>query len=276
MKILIDDPDDVRINVFQGLRDHVLRQRRERPGGDMAGIFICEGDIPVGRALFAGYELQSVLVDAKRKKPMPGEISDDVVVYQATPEVLQRITGYNLHRGCIACFKRKDLLTDDEVLDQVEPQETLLIAEGINNPTNMGVILRCAAGLGVGGLLMDSSCSDPLYRRSVRVSMGEAFLLPYARLESWPQDLQKIKDADYEIWALTPSEKSESLQSIKKTSGKKIALMIGTEATGLTDQALEISDRHVKIAMSGRVDSINVGAASAIAFYAAQSLSGQI
>jgi len=273
MNILISDPDDARINVFQGLRDHVLRQRRERPGGDMAGIFICEGDIPVERALYAGYELESVLVDAKRKKPMPAQIGDEVTIYQASPEVLQKITGYNLHRGCIACFKRRDLLTAEEVLGQMKSEQTLLILEGINNPTNMGVILRCAAGLGVGGLLLDSSCSDPLYRRSVRVSMGEAFALPYARLRHWSDGLELIKDAGYEIWALTPSERSQDLQIMKKPKEKKIALMLGTEATGLTEEALHIADKHVKIAMSGRVDSLNVGAASAIAFYAAQSLS---
>ncbi len=100
-------------------------------------------------------------------------------------------------------------------------------------------------------------------------------MLPYARLNRWPEDLKKVKDAGYEIWALTPSESSENLQKMKKPLNKKIAIMIGTEATGLSQEALDISDKHVKIGMSGRVDSINVGAASAIAFYAAQSLNSQ-
>jgi len=272
MDISITDPNDAQIFVFQGLRDHTLRMKRERPGGDMAGVFICEGDIPVERALLAGYELECILVDAKRNKPMPGIIKDDVIVYKASPEVLQQITGYNLHRGCIACFKRKELLSPDQVLDGIADSETLLLIEGVNNPTNMGVILRCASGLGVGGLLLNSSCSDPLYRRSVRVSMGEAFTLPYARFNNWPEDLKLVQDRGYEIWALTPSERSESLHTISKPEGKKIALMLGTEGTGISEEVLTIADKHVKIPMSGRVDSLNVGAASAIAFYAVQSL----
>ncbi len=268
MRIEVNEPNDPQIKVFQDLRDHVLRQKRERPGGDMAGIFIAEGDIVVERALNAGYELESLLIDAKRTKPMPALINDSVPQFAASDEVLQQITGYNIHRGCIACFRRKDLLTVDTVLAQMADDATLLIHENINNPTNMGVILRCAAALGVGGLLMDQTCSDPLYRRSVRVSMGEAFSMPYARFDDWPSGLSQVEEAGYEVWALTPADDAEDISQIR--TDKKIALMLGAEAPGLTDQALAAATRKVKIPMTGTVDSLNVGVAAAIAFYAVQ------
>lgn len=267
MRIDISDPEDKRLEVFQGLRDHELRQLREKPGGDMAGVFICEGDLPVERAINAGYKLQSILIDGKRTKPLPIEIKEDVIVYVASPKVLLQITGYNIHRGCIACFARKDLLSVEEVLSSVKSNETLLIIEGINNPTNMGVILRCAAGLGVGGILMDKTCSDPLYRRSVRVSMGEGMNIKYARFENWPEDLELVKKSGFEIWAFTPAENAVDLKSIKVKKDEKIAVMVGTEATGLSQESLELADQAVKITMKSGVDSLNVGAATAIALY---------
>ncbi len=272
-KISITDPDDPQIAVFQGLRDHVLRQKRELPSGDMGGIFICEGDIPVGRALEAGYQLESILVDAKRRKAMPSYLDETVTVYAASPEVLMRITGYNIHRGAIACFKRRSLITPQDLLTQIVQDKTLLVLEGINNPTNMGVMLRCAAGLGVGGVLLDKTCSDPLYRRAVRVSMGEAFALPYARFGTITEGLELIHKAGYETWAMTPGPDAVALHQMKKPASGKVALLLGTEAAGLTNEALLGADKQVKIAMSGKVDSINVGAAAAIAFYATQTLS---
>ncbi len=270
--IPVVDPDDPRIHIFQGLRDHVLRQRRERQGGDMDGVFVSEGDLVVERALLAGYRLHGILVDGRRTKPLPPAVGHDVPVYAAGPEVLQRITGYHLHRGMLACFHRRPVPTPAEVLagppGGAGPPRTLALLEGVNNPTNMGVILRAAAGLGVEAFLLDPTCCDPLYRRSARVSMGEAFALPYARLEHLPEGLGPLRHAGVTVLALTPAPEADDIGQLELGADERVALVLGAEGPGLTPATLAAADRRLRIPMAGRVDSINVGSAAAIAFYA--------
>ena len=267
--IAVDDPDDPRLDIFQGLRDQVLRQKRELPDGDMAGVFISEGDIVVGRALAAGYELLSILVDAKRSRPLPDAVGPTVPIYAAGPEVLIQITGYHLHRGALACFKRRPVPSAVDVLTSEDPR-TVLVLENINNPTNMGVILRCAAGLGVDAFFCDPTCSDPLYRRSGRVSMGEAYALPYARLDSFPGGLDVLRDHGFTLLALTPSADAVALDQLRFDPQDRVAILLGAEGPGLSGGALQAVDQRVSIPMSGTVDSINVGSASAVAFYGVQ------
>jgi tRNA G18 (ribose-2'-O)-methylase SpoU len=267
--ISVNDPDDARLDIFQGLRDHILRQRRELPDGDMAGVFISEGDVVVERALAAGYELVSILVDAKRTRPLPAVVDGSVPIYAAGPEVLTRITGYHLHRGALACFKRRPIPSPVEVLVQHDPR-TVVVLENINNPTNMGVILRCAAGLGIDAFFCDPTCSDPLYRRSGRVSMGEAYALPYARLEAFPEGLRVLADHGFHLLALTPGADSVALDELDFGPHDRIAVLLGSEGPGLSQGALDAVDRRVRIPMSGSVDSINVGSAAAVAFYGVQ------
>ena len=264
MRIEIADPLDPRIEVFQGLRDHVLRRQRELPGGDMAGFFIAEGDIVVERALRAGYRLESMLFDAKRSKPFGSFVPDDVPTYACGPEVLQRITGYHLHRGVLACFRRRELLSFE---DAVAGATTVVVMENINNPTNLGVILRCAAGLGVDAFLIDPSCCDPLYRRCGRVSMGEAYNTPYSRLEAFPAGLSPLRTAGFKLIALTPAPDAIALDKLSLFPEDRAAILLGSEGPGLTDATLAAADLRVRIPMSGAVDSINVGSAAAVAFY---------
>ncbi|MEM7274753.1 MAG: RNA methyltransferase [Actinomycetota bacterium] len=264
MRIPVTDPDDPRIAVFQGLRDHVLRRRRERPGGDMDGVFVAEGDIVVERALRAGYRLRCVLVDGKRTKPMPDVIDDATPVYDASPEVLQRITGYHLHRGMLACFERRPLPSFD---DTVAGARTVAVLEGLNNPTNLGVILRGAVALGVDAYLLDQTCCDPLYRRCGRVSMGEAFGTPYHRLQPFPDGLAPLREAGFELLALTPARDAVPLWDLTIGPDDRVALLLGAEGPGLTEATMAACDRRVAIPMSGEVDSINVGSAAAVAFY---------
>lgn len=265
MRIEVDDPEDPRIEVFQGLRDHVLRRRREEPGGDMDGVFVAEGDVVVERALRADYRLISMLVDAKRTKPMPEVIDPAIPLYAAGPEVLQRITGYHLHRGVLACLARKPV---PDFAEAVAGSTTVAVMEAINNPTNLGVILRCAVGLGIDSYYLDPTCCDPLYRRCGRVSMGEAFATPYARLDHFPDGLEPLRREGFEILALTPSADAESIDDLRYGPNDRVALLLGSEGPGLTDATLEAADRRVRIPMSGLVDSINVGSAAAVAFYA--------
>jgi len=264
LRIEIDDPDDPRIEVFQGLRDHVLRRRRELPGGDMAGFFISEGDLVVERALRAGFRLESMLVDRKRSKPFPDTVDDSVPVYACGPEVLQRITGYHLHRGVLACFRRRPLSTFDEV---AAGARTVAVMENVSNPTNLGVILRCAAALGVDAFFIDPSSCDPLYRRSGRVSMGEAYRTPYTRLAPLPAGLEPLHQAGFRTLALTPAADAIALDEIRLQPEENVALLLGAEGPGLSEATITACDQRVRIPMSGDVDSINVGSAAAIAFY---------
>lgn len=265
MVIPVVDPDDPRIFVFQGLRDHVLRQRRERLGGDLDGLFVSEGDIVVERALIAGYRLHSILIDGRRTRALPAVIPPEVPVYGAGPEVLARITGYHLHRGMLACFHRRPLPPLGEVLAGAR---TALVLEGVNNPTNLGVILRGAAGLDVDAFLLDPTSCDPLYRRAARVSMGEAFALPYARLSHFPAGLEPLRAAGMTVLALTPAPDADDIGQLTVAPDEKVALVLGSEGPGLTPATLGAADRRVRIPMSGRVDSINVGSAAAVACYA--------
>ncbi len=265
VRIAVDEPDDPRIAVFQGLRDHVLRRRREQPDGDMAGVFVAEGDVVVERALRAGYRLRCLLVDAKRTKPLPAVIDPELPVYAAGPEVLQRITGYHLHRGVLACFARRELATFAQA---AAGARTVAVIEGVNNPTNLGVILRCAVALGVDAYFLDPTCCDPLYRRSGRVSMGEAFATPYARLDPFPGGLAPLREAGFELVALTPSAEAEPIDALELDQDHRVALLLGAEGPGLTEATMAACDRRVRIPMSGVADSINVGSAAAVAFYA--------
>ncbi len=231
----------------------------------MAGVFVAEGDLVVERALLAGYELQSILIDAKRNKPLPSVVGDEIPVYAAGPEVLQRITGYHLHRGMLACFVRRELLDFEQA---VVGSRTVAVIEGVNNPTNLGVILRCAVGLGIDSYYLDPTCCDPLYRRCARVAMGESFKTPYARLDPFPDGLDPLRRAGFELLALTPSDDAEPINQLDYTAEDRVAILLGAEGPGLTDETMAACDRRVKIPMSGGTDSINVGSAAAVAFYA--------
>jgi tRNA G18 (ribose-2'-O)-methylase SpoU len=260
----VDDPADPRIEEFIGLRDHELRRRRESPGGDLAGIFIAEGDLVLERALKAGYRLRAVLVDAGRTLPLPDAVPAAVPVYAAGPEVVLRITGMAMHRGLIASLDRGPERRPADVLDGAR---RVVVLENVNNPTNLGVIARSAMGLGADALLLDPSCCDPLYRRASRVSMGEVFALPWARTERLPQGLDAVVGAGFSLLALTPDPSAEPIDGLAFGPDEKVALLLGAEGPGLTDGTMERVDRRVRIPLHGGVDSLNVGAAAAIACY---------
>ena len=266
--IAIDDPLDPRIDVFQGLRDKALRQKRESLGGDMQGVFIAEGDLVINRALTSGYVLHSVLIDAARKQPLP-ENFRQVDVYSAGPAVLQHIAGFHSYRGAIGCFHRREVPTMKNVIETISFR-TFAIIEGVNNPNNLGTIMRYAAALDVDALLLSSSSCDPLSRRCCRVSMGEAFALPYAWFEDTVTGLKQIKAAGIKVVAMTPAENSLDLSSMKVLTPERVGIMLGAEGPGLSEDALTMADQRVVIPMSRSVDSINVGGAAAIAFFAVQ------
>jgi tRNA G18 (ribose-2'-O)-methylase SpoU len=253
---LITDAGDERIADYRALTDVELRTRWEQPHG----LFIAEGELVLRRALRAGYTPRSFLVDQKRVD----QIADltGAPVYAATPSILDEVTGFHVHRGVLASFHRKPLPSVDEVLDGAR---RVVILEDINNHTNLGAIFRGVAGLGVDAVLLSPTCADPLYRRSVRVSMGEVFAIPYATLAPWPSSLQVARDAGYTLLALTPSPDALPLQELSEAHRSRPALLLGAEGPGLSQSALAASDVRVRIPMRRNVDSLNVAAATAVA-----------
>ncbi|MER6345463.1 TrmH family RNA methyltransferase [Streptomyces sp. NPDC001595] len=260
--ITVDDPDDPRLSDYTGLTDVELRRRRE----PAEGLFIAEGEKVIRRAKDAGYEMRSMLLSAKWVDAMRDVIDElQAPVHVVSPELAERVTGYHVHRGALASMQRKPLPTAAGLLGTAR---RVVVMEGVNDHTNIGAIFRSAAALGMDAVLLSPDCADPLYRRSVKVSMGAVFSVPYARLDSWPKDLETVREAGFTVLALTPDEKAETLDEIAPHRMDRVALMLGAEGDGLTGRALAAADARVRIPMSHGVDSLNVGAAAAVAFYA--------
>lgn len=255
---VIVDPLDTRIADFRALTDLELRTRWEPPNG----LFIAEGELVLRRALRAGYRPRSYLIDSKRA----GQIADlkNAPVYGAEQVVLEQITGFNMHRGILASFHRQPLRTAAEVLAVAN---RVVLLENVNNHTNLGAIFRGAAAIGIDGVLLSPTCADPLYRRSVRVSMGEVFAVPYARLEPWPAALDQVRAAGFTLLAMTPDARAVPIQRLTARQRARPALLLGAEGPGLTAEALAGSDELVSIPMRSGVDSLNVAAAAAVAFW---------
>ncbi|MGI5351165.1 TrmH family RNA methyltransferase [Streptomyces sp. CA-250714] len=260
--VTVDDPDDPRLSDYTGLTDVELRRKRE----PAEGLFIAEGEKVIRRARHAGYEMRSMLLSAKWIDVMR-DVIDEVPapVYAVSPELAERVTGYHVHRGALASMQRKPLPAPEELLATAR---RIVIMESVNDHTNIGAIFRSAAALGMDAVLLSPDCADPLYRRSVKVSMGAVFAVPYARLESWPRGLETVRDAGFPLLALTPDEKAVPIDTVTAGGAERTALMLGAEGEGLTTRALRAADEWVRIPMAHGVDSLNVGAAAAVAFYA--------
>ena len=267
--ILIDDPADPLIADFVGLRDRDLRMRDRRALPEQA-VFVAEGDPVVERAVRAGFKLISVLIDATRTEPLPPLVdaafaSGSASVVHAGPEVLRRITGLGVHRGCMGVFERRP---EPDIGDLLGSARRILVLEQVVNPINLGVIVRSAAGLGFDGMILDEASVDPFYRRASRVAMGEVFDFPFARSGRFPLGLAALRDHGFTLVALTPAEGAESIDDLRFDPEERVALVLGSEGPGLTDPTMRACDRRVAIPLAGRVDSLNVGAAAAIACYA--------
>lgn len=255
----VADAGDERIGDYRALTDLELRTRWEPPNG----LFIAEGELVIRRALRAGYRLRSVLVDEKRVEQF-ADLPDDAAVYAAPPAVLEAITGFHVHRGVLASFHRRPLPPLDDLLAGAR---RLAVLEGLNTHTNLGALFRSAAALGIDAVVLSPTCADPLYRRAVRVSMGEVFAIPYAKAEAWPDALKTVGAAGFRLLALTPGEDAVPLQELSARDRERPALMLGAEGPGLSREALASCDVRVAIPMRNGVDSLNVATAAAIAFW---------
>jgi len=261
----VGDARDPRLTDYVGLTDVHLRRSLEAAHG----LFVAEGELVIRRAIGAGYPVRSLLITSDRLAALadlagacPGP------VYVVAPEIARQLTGYRVHRGALASMQRLPLPPVGEVIGGAR---RLVVLEDIVDHTNVGAIFRCAAALGFDAVVLAPRCADPLYRRSVRVSMGAVFAVPYARLEDWREGLARIRAAGFRLLALTPSPDAVPIDQARaaavRPDGDRLALLLGTEGDGLSARWRDQADLSVRIPMSGGVDSLNVASAAAIACY---------
>ncbi len=267
--IRIASADDERLADYRDLTDMALRARHEPE----SGIYIAESASVIERAVAAQHRPRSILMQEswlERMTPLLASIgaleADGVPVYVGDRATLEGLTGFHVHRGALAAMHRPSLPT---VASVIAGATRIVVLEDLVDHTNVGAIFRSAAGLGIDAILVTPRCADPLYRRSVRVSMGTVFQIPWTRLDAWPSGADELRAAGFTIAALSPrSPSSISLDDLSANPPERLALVFGTEGDGLTDSALDTSEVKVSIPMQGGVDSLNVAAASAVVFWA--------
>ncbi|GAA3769902.1 RNA methyltransferase [Microbacterium kribbense] len=259
----IDDPADPRLSDYRDLTDVALRRKLEPAGG----LYMAESAKVLVRALAVGHLPRSVLLQEKWMPEAEQLLVShpDVPVYVVPAEVAEQVTGYAVHRGLLAAMHRPQL---PPVADVVAGARRVAVFEDVVDHTNVGAAFRSAAALGVDAVLVTPRCADPLYRRSVRVSMGTVFQVPWTRIQGWPEGIDELQDAGFVVAGMTLGEGAISLDELVAQRHAKLALVFGTEGHGLTAKADRRVDRRVTIPMTGGVDSLNIAAASAVAFYA--------
>lgn len=259
----IEHPADPRVADFFGLNDPDLRRRREQPGGGGDGFFVAEGALVIRQLLRSPYPVRSVLVTAQGRAALEDDLrAVEVPVYEVTQAVMTSIAGFHFHRGALASAERRphpDLATVAAVADLV------VVAEGVSDNENLGALFRNAAAFGVDGVVLDATSADPLYRRSVRVSMGHVLRLPSTRVGTALEAMNALRRLGFEVLALTPSPSAEDVRTI--TPRPRQALLVGAEGPGLSEAALAGADRRVRITMAPGVDSLNLATAAAVALH---------
>ena len=229
------------------------------------GLFIAESSKVIERALDAGYEPVSCLMEKRHIEGEGREILDrikDVPVFCAEFDVLTQLTGFKLTRGMLCAMRRKPLPNVREICKN---KKRIVILDKVMNPTNVGAIIRSAAALGMDGVILTPGCSDPLYRRAARVSMGTVFQIDWTFLSN--DSLEEIKALGFKTAAMALKDNTLSINDPRLAQEKKLAVIMGTEGDGLSDSTIAECDFTVKIPMYHGVDSLNVAAASAVAFY---------
>ena len=263
----LQDPDDDNLTDYRDLTDVALRSRREPEWG----IYIAESLKVLERALMAGHRPLSVLTTSQWLPRVEHlcetypTMTEDMPVYVGSEAILEGITGFHVHRGTLASIARPALPPVSELL---RGQRRIVVLENIVDHTNVGAIFRSVAGIGADGIIVSESCADPLYRRSVRVSMGTVMQVPWTRAGSWSELMADVRRAGYEVAALALGPQATRLDDFAQDPPPQLVLLLGTEGDGLSAEALASADHLVSIPMKGSVDSLNVAAASAVALWA--------
>lgn len=262
--IKIENFEDERLDVYARLTENQLINRAD-PANAM---FVAESPLVIGRALDAGCEPISMLVEERYLETRAKEIIErcpaNIPVFTSDLEVLENLTGFHLTRGVLCCMRRPVAKSVEEICNGAR---RIAVLENIMNPTNIGAIFRSAAALNVDAVLMTEAGSDPLYRRAARVSMGNVFLIPWTFLpdgEDWQELLHSL---GFKTVAMALTDNSRNIDDPEINAEEKLAIVLGTEGDGLATNTIADCDYTVKIPMSHGVDSLNVAAASAVAFY---------
>jgi len=259
----IEQLDDPRISFYRNVKDSTLRDAR--------GLFVIESRLCVRRLVSASrFPVCSVLVTETALEALGDALSqlgEDTPVYVASSTLLEKLVGYNLHRGCIALARRGPERSLDEILDS--PPRLLVGLEQVANPENVGNVFRNAMAFGADAVLLSRDCADPLYRKAVRVSMGGALLTPFAYVDGWPEAIERLRAAGFATLALSTEARAVDLAAleVEAVAGQRIALILGAESEGLDAATLAAVDRKVRIPMASGVDSLNVATAAGIALH---------
>lgn len=261
---LVDDPRDPRLREFHAVPDPVLLRRR--------GVFVAESRFVV-RELLAHPRLATHALLATPAALdslgdlLDAETVDALPVYVAPPPVLKQVTGFRVHRGCLAIGERPPPATDAD-LPALATARLVVVLEQVGNPDNLGSIFRNAVAFGARCVLLSPGCCDPLYRKAIRTSIGATLRIPWGGMADWPGGLDRLRAHGYTTVALSPERNAGELQALAAAPPRRLALVLGAEGAGLSDEAAARVDRRVRIPIADGVDSLNVATAAGIALYA--------
>ncbi|MFZ7088733.1 TrmH family RNA methyltransferase [Curtobacterium sp. RRHDQ10] len=260
--VRIDSLDDPRLDDYATLTDVALRRVKEPAGG----LYIAESNTVIERALAAGHVPRSVLVQEKwASSVLPFVAGHDGPVFVGPDALLEELTGFHMHRGALAAMHRPAL---SSVASVVAGARLVVVLEDVVDHTNVGAVFRSVAGLGADAVLVSPRCADPLYRRSVRVSMGTVLQVPWTRIGPWDAAAPELRALGFHLAAMALTDDSVALEDFAADVPSRVALVMGTEGQGLSREAVVAADTVVRIPMHHGVDSLNVAAASAVGLWA--------
>jgi tRNA G18 (ribose-2'-O)-methylase SpoU len=263
--IHLDDPADPRLAPYQGVSDRALLERQ--------GLFMVEGRLVVRRLLLESrLHAASVLVTpnalAALADIVPGR-APDLPVFVVPQRVMNAVSGFNMHRGCLATGIRAPGARVEDLLHHASSRARVLLLEQVSNPDNVGGIFRCAAALGGEAIVLGPGCGDPLYRKAIRTSIGCTLTVPFAATPSWPSSLEALRARGFTLVALTPAREAQDVRhAADGLRARRVALLLGAEGDGLSPETIAAADLRVRIAMAAGADSLNVSVAAGIALHA--------
>lgn len=264
----VTDASDSRLADYRDLTDVALRRVLEPEGG----LYLAESGKVLSRALAAGHRPRSVLTQEKWLDEVEGLLADAlgaeapaIPIYVVDAGLAETVTGYAIHRGLLASMHRPNTPPVAELLLHAR---RVVVLEDLVDHTNVGAVFRAAAGMGADAVLVSPRCADPLYRRSIRVSMGTVFQVPWTRLPAWREGSDLLHQAGFHIAALALDESAVSLDEFAEDPPERVAIVLGAEGDGLSRPATRAADSIVTIPMAGGVDSLNVAAAASVALWA--------
>ena len=258
---------DARLAPYVGVSDPVMLRS--------GGRFIAEGREVVKRLLASGvWRTESVLVSPAALEHLSAALAPHLPgtdVFVAPPDIINRLTGFNIHRGCLAVGVRGEACLPGAVVPAGNQAAAIVVLDGVANPDNVGGLFRNALAFGAAAVLLSPTSCDPLYRKAIRTSMGASLVVPFARLTGWPESLHLLKDAGFAVVALTTDVDALDLESALERWGRRCAIVVGNEGAGVSESVLARADGRARIAMAPGVDSLNAATAGAVALYVRRS-----